>query len=66
MPGSGERPTHGSDMAKDAIDNAAKALLSQILLHADEGASRDDAITATHVAWDKARHALPDGVPVTT
>lgn len=59
MPGSGERPKNGTDMAKDAIDNAAKALLSQILLHADEGSQRDEAITATHVAWDKARHALP-------
>lgn len=59
MPGSGERPTNGTDMAKDAIDNAAKSLLSQILLHADDGAARDEAITATNLAWDKARHALP-------
>lgn len=59
MPGSGERPRNGSDNAKDRIDDAAKGLLSQILLHADEGPARDLAIEATHVAWDRARHALP-------
>ncbi len=59
MPGSGERPTNGTDMAKDAIDHAAKSLLSQILLHTEQGTAQEEAITATNLAWDRARHALP-------
>lgn len=59
MPGSGERPRNGTDMAKDAIDDAAKAFVSQIFLHTDAGPDQEAAIEAVNLAWDRARHALP-------